>query len=306
MQRSTHTLASGPAAPAARAAVGARIAPRRAACRASAAEAAEPAGRREALGLLLAAGAALALPRPAAADEPEPAAAAPAPAAPAPAAGAARFERFSDATLAYAFDYPVATAAGRALPLALSRRPERYSSAAPLTADARQRVVAELVSLAEGVTVSVCVGPPPPALRAIEEDAWTARAVAEAVLADRSTARVTSGQRVSLAAVEAAAAVVRPAPDATVGPRAFFYDAVSQGSPTARTSARETYRHAVAATAVRRGAGGGPFLVTLTLACPDELWGELEGPFRAAAASFELAAPGEGYVAPDTDPWRFF
>jgi hypothetical protein len=305
MLRSTHTLASGPAPPAVRAAAGERIAPRRAACRASAADVAEPAGRREALGILLAAGAALALPRSAAADEPEPAAAA-APAAPAPAAGAARFERFSDATLAYAFDYPVATAAGRALPLALSRRPERYSSAAPLTADARQRVVAELVSLAEGVTVSVCVGPPPPALRAIEEGAWTARAVAEAVLADRSTARVTSGQRVSLAAVEAAAAVARPAPDATVGPRAFFYDAVSQGSPTMRTSARETYRHAVAATAVRRGAGGGPFLVTLTLACPDELWGELEGPFRAAAASFELATPGEGYVAPDADPWRFF
>ncbi len=64
---------------------------------------------------------------------------------------------------------------------------------------------------------------------------------------------------------------MRPAADATVGPRPFFYDAISQGSPTMRTSARETCRHAVAASAVRRGAGGGPFLVTLTLACPDEL-----------------------------------
>jgi hypothetical protein len=43
------------------------------------------------------------------------------------------------------------------------------------------------------VTVSVCVGPPAPSLRAVDEGAWAARAVAEAVLADRSTARAPSG-----------------------------------------------------------------------------------------------------------------
>lgn len=63
----------------------------------------------------------------------------------------------ADGTLAYAFEYPAATASGRQLPLVFSRRPERYSSAAPLTADARQRIVCELADLIDAVTVSLTV-----------------------------------------------------------------------------------------------------------------------------------------------------
>lgn len=62
-----------------------------------------------------------------------------------------------DDTLAYRFEYPAATASGRPLPLVFSRKPERYSSAAPLTADARQRIVCELADLLDAVTVSVTV-----------------------------------------------------------------------------------------------------------------------------------------------------
>jgi hypothetical protein len=62
-----------------------------------------------------------------------------------------------DDTLAYAFDYPVATLSGKPLPLVFSRKPERYSSAAPLTADARQRIVCELADLIDAVTVSLTV-----------------------------------------------------------------------------------------------------------------------------------------------------
>lgn len=62
-----------------------------------------------------------------------------------------------DDTLAYEFEYPAETAAGKPLPLLLSRKPERYSSAAPLTADARQRIVCELADLIDAVTVSVTV-----------------------------------------------------------------------------------------------------------------------------------------------------
>lgn len=62
-----------------------------------------------------------------------------------------------DATLAYTFDYPAATLSGKPLPLVFSRKPERYSSAAPLTADARQRIVCELADLIDAVTVSLTV-----------------------------------------------------------------------------------------------------------------------------------------------------
>lgn len=76
----------------------------------------------------------------------------------APSAASAFMKRLQDDTLAYAFEYPAATASGRTLPLVFSRKPERYSSAAPLTADARQRIVCELADLVDSVTVSVTVG----------------------------------------------------------------------------------------------------------------------------------------------------
>ena len=63
----------------------------------------------------------------------------------------------SDDILSYFFEYPVATASGKQLPLIFSRKPERYSSAAPLTADARQRIVCELADLIDAVTISVTV-----------------------------------------------------------------------------------------------------------------------------------------------------
>ena len=79
-----------------------------------------------------------------------------------------------------------------------------------------------------------------------------------------------------------------------------------QGSPTPLSTRRETYRHSLAVTTERAGVSGAPFLYTLNLACPNELWGEVEEGFRQAVASFELLPPGSEYVAPDQDPWRFF
>ena len=69
---------------------------------------------------------------------------------------AQEFATLADNILAYSFRYPV-TLQGRRLPLIPSRKPERYSSAAPLTADARQRIVAELVSFPDTLTISVAV-----------------------------------------------------------------------------------------------------------------------------------------------------
>ena len=67
-----------------------------------------------------------------------------------------QFETLKDGILAYEFIYPT-EAAGRKIALVASRKPERYSSAAPLSADAKQRIVVELVDFSDRATVSVTV-----------------------------------------------------------------------------------------------------------------------------------------------------
>jgi hypothetical protein len=66
------------------------------------------------------------------------------------------FATLRDDILAYEFQYPV-TLSGMRLSVIPSRKPERYSSAAPLSADARQRIVCELVDFPERMTITVTV-----------------------------------------------------------------------------------------------------------------------------------------------------
>jgi len=345
--RAARPTASGPTTTVTAAAAAASARPRRspaARCQAAAEEprsAAPPATttRRAALLLLPAAAVApLVLPpRRALADELAAAAAVPAAAfetqaaaaaaAAAPAAssspaglGAATFSPFSEPILAYRLDLPTATTKGEALSLQLSRRPERYSSAAPLSADARQRIVAEWLDLKRFVSVTVTVGPAAsPLLRGKNPEEWRPKDVAEAVLTDRSTGRLSSGQRTALMDVERAAS-----DDGRAAPtgRAFTYEYLSQGSPTVAERGRETYRHAVAVSAARYGedgaakadaaaaAGGGAapyyYIWSASFTCPERLWPELEAPFRVAAASFALTEPTGAYVAPDRQSWKFF
>ena len=70
-----------------------------------------------------------------------------------------QYETLKDGILAYEFVYPI-EAAGRKIALVPSRKPERYSSAAPLSADAKQRIVAELVDFSDRATISVTVSGP--------------------------------------------------------------------------------------------------------------------------------------------------
>ena len=67
-----------------------------------------------------------------------------------------QFKTLKDSTLAYSFSYPVSTGKDK-LPVVLSRRPERYSSAPPLAPDARQRIVSELVDFSHGLVMSMTV-----------------------------------------------------------------------------------------------------------------------------------------------------
>ena len=91
-----------------------------------------------------------------------------------------------DETLAYTFTYPLKTADGVDIPITTSRKPEKYSSAAPLTADARQRIVSQFVSLSDGITMTMFVGPASGALAATDPAKWRPKDVATAVLTDRS------------------------------------------------------------------------------------------------------------------------
>ena len=128
------------------------------------------------------------------------------------------------------------------------------------------------------------------------------------MLADRSTSRVTAGQRVALNSIEDAKAEQRDGqtywvsrcwvclqllngrdlkhPTHSTHHRgAQVYDHISQGSPNLLSPERETYRRAAAVTAVREGTNDHvPYLYTLNFACPSETWDDMEPMFRKVSS----------------------
>jgi hypothetical protein len=96
-----------------------------------------------------------------------------------------QFKVLSDPILAYEFSYPAETVSGKKLKMTLTHEPEKYSSAAPLTADARQRIVSELIDLTNFVTVSMTVGPAAGVLKEYPQAEWKPMDVALTVLIDR-------------------------------------------------------------------------------------------------------------------------
>lgn len=214
--------------------------------------------------------------------------------------GTAGFLAVEDKLLAYRFEYPVVGQSGKSYPIIFSRRPERYSSAAPLTADARQRIVCSLVSLGDSITYTVTVGPAAGLLKGAPVSQWRDYDVAETVLIDRSTSRTTFGQRVSLNNIESIQLEKRN------GEPYWVYEHLTQGSPNDLNPSQETFRHALAVTAVRAAPDGTPYLYTLNLSCRQEAWEDLQPQFEQAVKSFQLLEPTEKYVSPERQPWRFF
>ncbi|KAK6119463.1 hypothetical protein DH2020_046791 [Rehmannia glutinosa] len=182
-----------------------------------------------------------------------------------------------------------------------SRKPERYSSAAPLsqlpftemrfwhiiselnhtfvdnyTADARLRIVSERVDFIDNLIISVSIVPPNSLfLKSEDKNTWSAKDVADSVLADKSALRVTSSQRMDESSV------------------------LDAHSSTAQES--NLYRHFVASTAARDG-----YLYTLSASTLSKQWSKM-GPFlEKTVASFRLIPPTENYVPPYKDPWRFW
>lgn len=212
------------------------------------------------------------------------------------AAESSAFRSVVDDQLAYSFEYPVSLEGGGSLKWYTSRKPERYSSAAPLSADARQRIVTELLDFSGPFIVSVIVGPIPTTLEDKPSSEWDPEDLALTVLAEKSTGRVTTGQRVTLNAVEDARTQVID------GTRYWTYEHLAQGSPNEKEPAnKETYRHALAVTAQR-----GDYLYTLNMVAPETRWEEVGSAYAQAQASFRLMEPSKKFVPPEKDPWKFW
>ncbi|XXG47468.1 hypothetical protein AAC387_Pa02g2112 [Persea americana] len=178
---------------------------------------------------------------------------------------------------AYSFLYPVESPSKKfVFKWVESRKPERYSSAAPLSPDARQRIVSERVDMINNVIISISIGPPNTRfLTSLDKDTWKAKDVADSVLSDKSALRITTGQRMAESSV---------------------LDAHSD-----KAQEPNLYRHYVASTAERDG-----YLYSLNASTLSKEWNFM-GPFlEKTVASFRLLPPTDNYVPPYKDPWRFW
>ncbi|WVZ69687.1 hypothetical protein U9M48_018435 [Paspalum notatum var. saurae] len=198
---------------------------------------------------------------------------------------------------AYSFLYPVELPGKKFLfKWVESRKPERYSSAAPLSPDARQRIVSERVDMIHNVVISVSIGPPNSRfLPSKDKTTWDPKDVADCILSDRSTLKVTTGQRMTESSVlDAHSAEVNGEPY-------WYYEYLVRKSPTKSAPEPNLFRHNVACTAERDG-----YLYSLNASTLSKQW-ESMGPFlQRTVASFRLLPPTENYVPPYKDPWRFW
>ena len=209
--------------------------------------------------------------------------AAPAAAPAAPLKKAVPLTPVSQPTMAYEFSYPSETRDGAPIRWAPSRQRDTYSSAEPMSPDARQRIVYELISFLQGpLTATVTVGPAPPKLAKVDQKEWKPRQIAEGVLADRATGRIASGQKVSLAEVESAKK------ESIDGVDYVYYEYISQGSPNLQEREATTFRHSVGVTAIR-----GEYLYTCTFSAPESFWDINSDGFEKAIRSFRLTAPNK-------------
>ena len=197
-------------------------------------------------------------------------------------------EKVARETLAFTFFYPTETLSGKPIPWSESRTRETYSSSEPMSPDARQRIVHELISFKGPLTTVVTVGELPPKLMNKPEKEWTAKNVANAILADKATGRVASGQKISLAEVDNA--VKEEKEDGTTY---YYYEYISQGSPNSKEGEATTYRHARGVTAVRDG-----FAYTVSMSTPERFWDEMDEGFNQSIRAFSLDAPGKKYRKP--------
>ncbi|KAL9267393.1 PsbP domain-containing protein [Drosera capensis] len=202
-----------------------------------------------------------------------------------------------DVINAYTYLYPVERPSKKfAFKWVESRKPERYSSAAPLSPDARLRIVSERVDLIDNIIISVTVGPPNSQfLKSPDKSTWNAREVADSVLSDKSALRVTTSQRLAESSVlDAHSSEVNGEPY-------WYYEYLVRKSPTQMSQGGNNFRQYVACTAERDG-----YLYTLNASTLSMQWDTMGPILKQTVDSFRLLPPTVDYVPPYKDPWRFW
>ncbi|CAN1785386.1 PsbP domain-containing protein 5, chloroplastic [Linum perenne] len=167
---------------------------------------------------------------------------------------------------AYSYSYPMELQSKKfSFKWAESRKPERYSSAAPLSPDARLRIVSERVDFVDNLIISVTIGPPNVQfIKSKDKSVWNAKDVADSVLSDKSTLRVTSSQRL------AESSLLDAHTTQVDGQPYWFYEYLVRKSPTKDNYQVQEYRHYVASTAERDG-----YLYSLSASTLNRQWGKV-------------------------------
>ncbi|KAL2346809.1 hypothetical protein Fmac_000809 [Flemingia macrophylla] len=204
---------------------------------------------------------------------------------------------FLDEINAYSYLYPVELPSKDfSFKWVESRKPERYSSAAPLSPDARLRIVSERVDFSDNVIISVTVGPPNLSyIKSTDKSKWTAKDVADSVLADRSSLRVTSSQRLE------ESSVLNTHSSEIDGEMYWYYEYLVRKAPMKLTDESSIYRHYLASTAERDG-----YFYSISASTVSPRWEKVGPVLEKAVSSFRLLGPTENYVPPYKDPWRFW
>nr|XP_043637708.1 psbP domain-containing protein 5, chloroplastic [Erigeron canadensis] len=177
-----------------------------------------------------------------------------------------------------------------------SRKPERYSSAAPLSPNARLRIVSERVDFIDNLILSITIGPPNPIfLKSTDKSTWNAKDVADSVLSDKSALRVTTTQRM------AESSVLDAHTSEIDGEPYWYYEYLVRKSPTKTVQDSNIFRHYLAASVERDG-----FLYSLNASTLNKQWDMMGPVLEKTVNSFRLLPPSANYVPPGKDPWRFW
>ncbi|XP_026404593.1 psbP domain-containing protein 5, chloroplastic-like [Papaver somniferum] len=204
---------------------------------------------------------------------------------------------FVDDINAYSFMYPLELPSKKfVFKWVESRKPERYSSAAPLSPDAKMRIVSERVDIIDNLIISVSIGPPNSQfIASADKKEWNAKDVADSVLSYKSALRVTSAER------KAESQLLETRTSQIDGEPYWYYEYLVRKSPTNSVQESNIFRRYAAVTAERDG-----FLYSLNTSTLDKKWDMMGPVLEKTVSSFRLLPPTDNYVSPGQDPWRFW
>jgi hypothetical protein len=205
----------------------------------------------------------------------------------------------TDHVLAYKFSYPRTSTKGEPINLTFSRRPEKYSSAAPMSANARQRIVCELIDITAALTLSVSVCAPDENKKGEYIYDRKPSEVVEEVLKDRNMTAQGKTLQSNIESIEV---------NDIDGQTYWYYEYTSQASPNIiKSDSKKNFRHTLSVSVVRMGLNDNkPYIYTLNVTSSEILWSEVAEFAKNTVNSFVLLRPTNEFITPEKNPWMFF